>query len=49
MHLIINWSCYGDIEFVRDEDGAVMLFESEKKATEYAGIELNFLWQVVEV
>ena len=49
MHLIINWSCYEDIEFVRNEDGTVMLFETEKEAMDYAKTELNFLWKVVKL
>ncbi len=49
MHIIINWSGHEDIEFVRNEDGSVMLFKTLKEATCYAENELNFYWEIVEV
>ncbi len=49
MHLIINWSCYDDIEFVRNEDGTVLLFENKRQAVKYAEGELNFDWIVVDL
>jgi hypothetical protein len=49
MHLIINWSCYDDIELVRNEDGTAMLFENKRQTTKYAEGELNFDWIVVNL
>lgn len=53
IYIILNWNGMTEIEetiaVVTKKDGNAMLFDSERKAENYAKKNLNFEWKVVEI
>ena len=48
-YVILNWNSIEDISLAYNEDGSVMIFETEKEAKEYAEENFAWNWKVVEV